>query len=58
MTASNTRAARVPSGLRPLTRSERKRLTRENAKAMFPSRALQRYEATVKALENALQEKT
>jgi hypothetical protein len=45
------RTPRIPSGLKPLTRAERRRLTRENRRALFPSIALERYEATVRAVE-------
>lgn len=48
------RPVRIPAGCRPLSTSERRRITKENAEALFPSVALQRYEATCKQLEKSL----
>lgn len=43
--------SRIPSGLRPLTKAERRRLARENDRALFPSIVVQRLLATCDALE-------
>lgn len=42
---------KLASGLAPLSRAERRRLSAENRRALFPSVALQRFEATCQALE-------
>lgn len=41
----------------PLTLAERKRLTRENRRALFPSVALERYEITLRQLEAKLRDR-
>ena len=45
------RAIRTAPGLRPLTLAERKRIRRENDRALFPSVVVQRLLATIDALE-------
>ena len=41
----------LASGLKPLTRAERKRLAREQQRALFPDKAVIRLLATCDALE-------
>lgn len=49
-----SRPARLPLGLRPLSRAERKRVAAENARALFPSLLVQRLLVTIAALESEL----
>lgn len=45
-----------PSGIHPLTKSERRRLVHGNRKALFPLVIVQRYEALVVELEQLVGE--
>lgn len=46
-----TRPPRIPPGVRPLSKSERKRIRRDNDRALFPSVVVQRLLATCDELE-------
>jgi hypothetical protein len=45
------RRVKIPLGLRPLSPAERRRVTRDNDRALFPSVLVRRYEMTVRAFE-------